>query len=291
MPFVLLRSSTYQVRPRNVRTACWDEANWSSTTIALLTSRPRVVIASRARRAPLGGLAGRRGDDDEPAELRRRLARRRAQVAEERPGDPEQEQVEEGEEQEPDDPDRDDVKPSIRRWPPTELDDEDRVPDPDLVAFAEGDLLDPPVVDPRAVRAPEIGQEQGTLAAVDPGMVARRAAVLRGRARCRGRDRSSAGGRRPRTTGVEPSGRISRRVARGDSTTGTTKTAVWSIRGCSPVVAGADRRRARRRVGLPWRRRPRLRSAESRLVGRDADVAGLDRRVGDEGDGRPVGEV
>src|SRR3712207_8827856 len=39
VPLVLPRSSTYQARPRNVITACSADANESSTTIELLTSR------------------------------------------------------------------------------------------------------------------------------------------------------------------------------------------------------------------------------------------------------------
>ena len=52
VPFVLPRSSTYQLRPRKVRTAWSVEANGSSMTIALLTSRPSVVIASRSNERP-----------------------------------------------------------------------------------------------------------------------------------------------------------------------------------------------------------------------------------------------
>ena len=55
VPLVLPRSSTYQPRPRNVRTACSADANGSSTTIELLTSRPSVVMASSAN-----DMAGRR---------------------------------------------------------------------------------------------------------------------------------------------------------------------------------------------------------------------------------------
>ena len=72
VPLVLPRSSTYQLRPRYVSTACSAEANGSSTTIALLTSRPSVVMASRSNERPAAGLAARRLDDDQPAERRRR---------------------------------------------------------------------------------------------------------------------------------------------------------------------------------------------------------------------------
>ena len=55
VPFVLPRSSTYQALPRNVRTACSADANGSSTTIELFTSRPerrdRVEGERRARPA------------------------------------------------------------------------------------------------------------------------------------------------------------------------------------------------------------------------------------------------
>ena len=55
VPFVLSRSSRYQARPRNVRTACSVLANGSSTTIVLLTSRPRVATASSGNAVPTAG--------------------------------------------------------------------------------------------------------------------------------------------------------------------------------------------------------------------------------------------
>ncbi len=55
VPLVLSRSSTYQARPRNVSTAWSDEAKGSSTMIELLTSRPRVVMASSGRSVPTSG--------------------------------------------------------------------------------------------------------------------------------------------------------------------------------------------------------------------------------------------
>ena len=77
-PFVLPRSSTYQPRPRNVRTACSADANGSSMTIALLTSRPSVVMASSAKDVPGRRLTARRGDDDEASESSAALAGRGA---------------------------------------------------------------------------------------------------------------------------------------------------------------------------------------------------------------------
>ena len=55
VPLVLARSSTYQARPRKVSTACSADANGSSTTIVLLTSRPSVVTASSGNEVPSGG--------------------------------------------------------------------------------------------------------------------------------------------------------------------------------------------------------------------------------------------
>src|SRR6185436_21102454 len=54
-------------------------------------------------------LARRRGEDDEAAEVRDRLPCGRSEVADQRPGDAEQEHIEQREEQDADDPDREDV--------------------------------------------------------------------------------------------------------------------------------------------------------------------------------------
>src|SRR5664279_4836691 len=88
VPFVLPRSSTYQARPRKVRVACSVEANSSSTTIELFTSRPIVATASRPNTVPGCG----------------------PKIPEQQPGDPEHEQVQAAEEGNPDDPDRDDIR-------------------------------------------------------------------------------------------------------------------------------------------------------------------------------------
>src|SRR5437773_3119893 len=57
-------------------------------------------------RGPLLRLPAGRRHDDEPAELGARLAGGRPQIADEGPGDPKQEQVEQRQEEQPDDPDR-----------------------------------------------------------------------------------------------------------------------------------------------------------------------------------------
>ena len=121
---------------------------------------------------------------------------------------------------------------------------------------------------PRSVRT------QGAAPAVEPGVVARHAAVEQDEAVVRGApDRQ-----RPAVDAnvrLEPSGRISRRRARGASTVGTTNTAVCS--------AGGTRRPAGAATAASS-------ACSDSAAGRDDRVAGLDRDVRDERDRRPVGE-
>ena len=93
-PFVLPRSSRYQLRPRKVSTACSAEANGSSMTIALLTSRPSVVMTSSPNDRPTAGSPAGDSSDDQATGPLGRLAGRRPQVAQQRADDPGEEQVE-----------------------------------------------------------------------------------------------------------------------------------------------------------------------------------------------------
>ena len=74
VPFVLSRSSTYQARPRNVSTA------WSADRERVVDDDRVVDVAAERRdgvereRRPDRRLALRRGEDDQPAELRRARA-------------------------------------------------------------------------------------------------------------------------------------------------------------------------------------------------------------------------
>ena len=82
------------------------EANGSSTTIVLLTSRPSVVTASSGNADPIAGSPdGDATTTSRPSSVPgSRAAERRSRS--EDPDDREQEEVQEGEEQEPDEPDR-----------------------------------------------------------------------------------------------------------------------------------------------------------------------------------------
>src|SRR4051812_42929547 len=84
------------------------------------------------------------------------------------------------------------------------LDDERRQPDPDLIAFAQGDRFDPAIVDPRPVRAAEVREDQGPAADIDPGVVPGRPTVAENQAVLG----SAANGERPALEGDRPTGSI-----------------------------------------------------------------------------------
>ena len=130
----------------------------------LVLDDDRVVDVAAERRDRVEGERRARPRARRPAtrrrragRARRRLARRRAQVADERPGDAEQEQVEQARNRS-----RTTQTVEERSRPsaasPADLDDKDGVADSDPVALPERDSLDPPRVDPRAVRAAEVGE-------------------------------------------------------------------------------------------------------------------------------------
>ena len=83
VPFVLPRSSTYQARPRKVSIACSAETNWSSTTIALLTSRPRRRDRVEGEHGAPSGSPPGEATTTQAAELGAGLAGGRAEVADE----------------------------------------------------------------------------------------------------------------------------------------------------------------------------------------------------------------
>ena len=279
----------------------------------LVLDDDRVVDVAADRRDRVEGergallrLAGRRCDDDEPAELGPGLAGRRPKVADERSGDPEEEQVEErrgtasrttqtvrrngsisrlravGPVAPRRDPPRAGSVGSGSRSPRRS----GRRPDPDPVALAEGDRLDPPVVDERAVRAAEIRQDQRAAPRVDPGVVARRPSVAKdeavvGRPADRQRppveldrparvDRAGSRGSWPaarrRPGSDENGGAIGRRAAGAGAEAAPSAAAVIGS-GRGAVAGGRDGRSAAL-VGSP---------ASRRIAGVDGDVADRDR--------------
>src|SRR5439155_1293646 len=188
------------------------------------------------------GFTGRRRNDDEPAELDGRLARRRPEVAQERAGNPEEEHVEEDEEEDPDDPERDrEAVHQPASATPDELgptgsigatDSTTRIvspiriwsPSPRAISSIRRSLTQEPFVLPRSVRtrAPRRPYSRAWW----------REARLSARTRPLSGARPIVSGRPPTTSDRdEPSGRISRRTAWDDSIVGTTKTAVCSIGG------------------------------------------------------------
>ena len=118
-------------------------------TIALLTSRPIVVIDIEAERQTrsAGSPAGEATMTRRPVD-RRAFARRRTQVAQQHPDDPDEEQVEEPEEEQPDGPeDEQEAVHQVGRL--GDLDHEDASAEPDPVADAQHDLAHAGAVDAR----------------------------------------------------------------------------------------------------------------------------------------------
>ena len=125
-------------------------------TIALLTSRPSVVMASRSNERPApGSPAGDSTTTSRPSDVPgSRAAARRSRS--ERADDARQEEVEQGQEQEPDDPDDEHEAVHQSGAVPSDLDHDHGVAELDPVAGAEHELADRHAVDPRAVGAAEV---------------------------------------------------------------------------------------------------------------------------------------